>query len=108
MKILPVALAVIVLASCSSKPSSSTSSSTSSSVPMSRTSVVPPPTRVDPVKETIQGTEIVDNYRWLEGDNSKPNERGIVTTEVAAWTDAQNTYTRAVLDNLPGRKAIED
>lgn len=33
---------------------------------------------------------------------------GRVTPEVAAWTDAQNGHTRAVLDALPGRAAIED
>src|SRR5690606_308540 len=33
---------------------------------------------------------------------------GRVTPEVAAWTDAQNAYTRAVLDALPGRKELED
>jgi prolyl oligopeptidase len=31
-----------------------------------------------------------------------------VTPEVAAWTDEQNAYTRSVVDNLPGRKALED
>src|SRR5690606_11348016 len=33
---------------------------------------------------------------------------GRVTPEVAAWTDAQNAYTRAVLDGLPGRRELED
>jgi len=33
---------------------------------------------------------------------------GQVTSEVAAWTDAQNAYTRGVLDNLPGRKSLEE
>jgi prolyl oligopeptidase len=33
---------------------------------------------------------------------------GQVTPEVAAWTDAQNAHTRSVLDNLSGRKALED
>ena len=31
-----------------------------------------------------------------------------MTPEVSAWTDAQNGYTRSVLDNLPGRKALEE
>ena len=68
----------------------------------------PPATRVAPVKETLHGVEVVDNYRWLEGDNSKPDLMGQVTPEVAAWTDQQNAYTRSVLDNLPGRKALEE
>jgi len=54
------------------------------------------------VKETLHDKELVDPYRWLEGD-----AKGAVTPEVGAWTDAQNTYTRSVLDNLPGRAALE-
>jgi len=67
----------------------------------------PPPSRTDGVKETLHGVEIVDQYRWLEGENSNPAAMGKVTPEVAAWTDAQNAYTRQMLDNLPGRKQIE-
>jgi prolyl oligopeptidase len=39
----------------------------------------------------------VDDYRWLEDARSP---------EVAAWTEAQNRYTRAVLDALPGIEAL--
>jgi len=67
-----------------------------------------PPSRVDPVTEKIHGVEITDDYRWLEGDNSDPARMGASTEEVSRWTDAQNAYTREVLDNLPGRKALED
>ena len=38
-----------------------------------------------------------DPYRWLEHGDSE---------EVAAWTDAQNARTRAVLDALPSRPAL--
>jgi len=55
----------------------------------------------------VQGTEIADPYRWLEGDNSNPEQMGKVTPEVAAWTDAQNAYTRSVVDALPGRAELE-
>ena len=68
----------------------------------------PPASRVEPVTDVLHGTKVVDNYRWLEGDNSDANDRGKVTPEVAAWTDAQNAYTRSVLDGLPGRKALDD
>jgi prolyl oligopeptidase len=70
----------------------------------------PPATRIEPVTETIHGVAITDNYRWLEGDDSDPNPltHGTVTPEVAKWTDAQNEYTRKMLDGLPGRKAVED
>ena len=68
----------------------------------------PPATRVEPVRETLHGVEVLDNYRWLEGDNSNPERMGQVTPEVGAWTDLQNAHTRSVLDNLPGRKALEE
>ena len=58
--------------------------------------------------DTVQGVAIVDNYRWLEGDNSNPKEEGVATPEVSAWTDAQNAFTRSVLDSLPGRKELEE
>lgn len=67
----------------------------------------PPTTEPRPVVETIHGIELVDPYRWLEGDNSDPSHPGRMTDEVAAWTDAQNTYTRSVLDALPARDRIE-
>ena len=60
----------------------------------------PPATPERPVTETLHGTEITDPFRWLEGDAA-----GNVTDEVAAWTDAHNARTRAVLDSLPGRAA---
>jgi prolyl oligopeptidase len=68
----------------------------------------PPATRIDPVTETLHGVTVLDNYRWLEGDNRDPQDMGKVTPEVAAWTDAQNAYTRSMLDNRPARKAVED
>ena len=75
---------------------------------MPRTSAKPPATRAEPVEETLHGVAVTDRYRWLEGDNSDPTDQGKVTPDVAGWTDAQNSYTRSVLDNLPGRKALEE
>jgi len=66
-----------------------------------------PESRMEPVRETLHGVEIVDPYRWLEGDNSDPERMGKVTPEVASWTDAQNAYTRQVLEGLPGRERLE-
>lgn len=68
------------------------------------TAEVPPPPATErrPVVETLHGVELTDPYRWLEGD-----AQGRVTPEVAAWTDAQNAHTRAVLDHLPGRAELE-
>ena len=65
---------------------------------ITKTPARPPATRVAPVTDTIPGAAVVDNYRWLEGE----------APEVAAWTDAQNAYTRSVLDRLPGRQVLKD
>jgi prolyl oligopeptidase len=69
----------------------------------------PPPTEVHPVREVLHGVEIVDPYRWLEGsaapEMAQPDPA--LDARVGAWTDAQNAYTRSVLDNLPGRKDLQ-
>jgi prolyl oligopeptidase len=58
----------------------------------------PPATRQQPVVETLHGVDVADPYRWLE-DQQAPETR--------RWIDAQNAYTAAVLDPLPGRPQIE-
>jgi prolyl oligopeptidase len=60
----------------------------------------PPPTPVERVVETVHGAEIVDEYRWLENLESH-------SEQVERWTTAQNDYTRAVLDAVPGRVELE-
>jgi prolyl oligopeptidase len=57
----------------------------------------PPPTRADPVIETIHGVAVTDPYRWLEADSS---------TETRRWIEQQNVYTRTVLDGLPARETV--
>jgi prolyl oligopeptidase len=57
----------------------------------------PPATRTDNVKEVLHGVEITDPYRWLE-DQTSPETR--------AWIDAQNAYSRPILDRIPGRKRL--
>ncbi|MFL6289863.1 MAG: prolyl oligopeptidase family serine peptidase [Thermoanaerobaculia bacterium] len=68
----------------------------------------PPPTDVQPVKDVYQGIEVVDPYRWLEGSAAPemPKPDPALDAKVGAWTDAQNAYARAILDNLPGRKEL--
>ncbi|HUL80142.1 MAG TPA: prolyl oligopeptidase family serine peptidase [Vicinamibacteria bacterium] len=66
-------------------------------VAASGTPIGPPPTRRAPVEDRYHGVSVVDQYRWLE-DASSP--------EVTAWTEAQNRYTRSVLDALPGAAAL--
>src|SRR5579864_2465602 len=60
-------------------------------------STAPPRAAVKPVEETINGTKIVDNYRWLE-DGKNP--------ETQKWVEEELAYTRSVLDPLPGREQI--
>ena len=69
---------------------------------------VPETERIE-VRETINGIEIVDPYRWLEG-SAAPEIEGTdaeLDARVSKWTDAQNAYTRKVLDSLAGRKELE-
>ena len=58
----------------------------------------PPPTApAVPVTDDYFGTKVTDNYRYFE-DLKSP--------QVQAWMKGQADYTRAVLDSLPGRKAL--
>jgi prolyl oligopeptidase len=52
---------------------------------------VPPIAAVRRVSDTYHGVTVDDPYRWLEGD----------AAEVTAWSDAENRWSRGVLDGLP-------
>ena len=65
----------------------------------SQPSAAVPPTKADPVKETLHGVEFVDEYRWLEALEKD-------SAAVTEWTTAQNDYTRATLGTLPCRDAL--
>src|SRR6266481_4687021 len=57
----------------------------------------PPVARADVVHDTYFGETVDDPYRWMENDKDP------------GWLEflkAQNDYTRAVLDKLPGRDAL--
>lgn len=54
--------------------------------------VDPPAAKRIPVTDTFHGTEVTEQYRWLEDWSDE---------EVRAWSEAQNTYSRSVLDRLP-------
>jgi prolyl oligopeptidase len=58
----------------------------------------PVETRKDNVVERIHGVDVADPYRWLE-DADAP--------EVRAWTERQTALTRATLDAVKARAAIE-
>ncbi|MFA6044663.1 MAG: prolyl oligopeptidase family serine peptidase, partial [Phycisphaerales bacterium] len=57
----------------------------------------PPKTPKHPVTDELHGIKIVDDYRWLEDWNDPA---------VKAWSDAQNTYARTVLDQMPSADAV--
>jgi prolyl oligopeptidase len=53
----------------------------------------PPETPKVRVTDAYHGTDVTDDYRWFEQwDDPK----------VQAWSEAQNVYARAVLDQLQG------
>ncbi|HEV3425757.1 MAG TPA: prolyl oligopeptidase family serine peptidase [Paraburkholderia sp.] len=57
----------------------------------------PPVAPVRPVTDTYFGTPVVDNYRYMEN---------LKDPEVQRWMKAQATYTRKVLDSIPGRNLL--
>src|SRR5207237_10634698 len=55
-------------------------------------------TRKKPVTDEYQGVKVQDDYQWLEND---------ADPAVKTWSDTQNQKTRAYIDKLPDRAAIE-
>jgi prolyl oligopeptidase len=58
----------------------------------------PPQSAIKPVYDTLYSQVLRDDYRWLEDGE---------TLELQAWTDAQNNYTRSILDTLPQRETLK-
>src|SRR5260370_27215075 len=50
-----------------------------------------------PVQEDFHGMKVVDKYRWVEDGNNPETQK---------WVAEEMSYTRGVLDPLPGREAI--
>lgn len=80
-------LAALALASCHRSPSRPTTPAATAELTPRR-----------PVVDRYHGVEVTDDYQWLE-DTDAP--------AVRSWVAAQNRRTRAALDALPGREAIE-
>ncbi|MBU8870569.1 MAG: prolyl oligopeptidase family serine peptidase [Gemmatimonadales bacterium] len=57
-----------------------------------------PATTMIPVVNDYHGTEITDNYRWLEDADSD---------EVQAWTADQEAFTHSITDSLPQRSWLK-
>jgi len=59
----------------------------------------PPESRRDPVVDVIQGVEFIDDYRWLE-DQESPETR--------AWIGAQNEYAELIVGESPLRDRFRE
>ena len=57
----------------------------------------PPAAEKQEKVDTYHGTQVKDPYQWLEVSSD---------VKVKEWSDAQNAYTRAMLDKLPGREGL--
>ncbi len=57
----------------------------------------PPAAEAKPVVDVFHGTKVVDNYRWLEDATNPATQK---------WVDGEMSYTRALLDPLPGREQL--
>ncbi len=58
-----------------------------------------PKTEKKPVVDTYFGTEVTDNYRWLEDDRSKETED---------WVKTENEVTFDYLSKIPYREQLKD
>ena len=57
----------------------------------------PPIARIEPVVDIYFGEKVTDPYRWMENEKDR---------DWLPFLRAQNAYTRAVLDKLPGREEL--
>src|SRR5580658_883728 len=57
----------------------------------------PPPAPIRPVTDTYYGTQVTDNYRYLEN---------LDDPAVQAWMKSQAQFTETVLASLPGRQPL--
>ena len=58
-----------------------------------------PKTEKIPVVDTYFDEEVIDNYRWLEDDNSK---------ETKEWVTEQNEVTFSYLEKIPFRNQLKE
>ena len=56
-----------------------------------------PPTKEIPVIDTYFGTQITDNYRWLEDLNN---------TEVQAWYKSQANFSNSIISKIKGSDTL--
>jgi prolyl oligopeptidase len=85
--IIPILFASIVLVSCKND------------VKQMSIEIIYPETTKNPVIDTLFGTAVVDNYRWLEDDRSKETE---------SWVKAENEVTFDYLSNIKYREQLKN
>ena len=56
-----------------------------------------PPTEKKPLTDAYHGTSVVDDYRWLDDMSDR---------SVRSWVEAQNAFSRSLLDKAGARAAI--
>ncbi len=89
---------VLVAAIGADSSSQDATASTKASAPsMAKPPDAPPVAEPRPAVDIYHGTKVVDNYRWLENGNSPETQK---------WVAEEMSYTRSILDPLPGRDAI--
>jgi len=66
---------------------------------LSQTIAPPPESKIETVVDTLHGTVIEDNYRWLE-DQESPATR--------AWIESQNKYAQSIVESLPHREQLAE
>lgn len=89
----------IALAGCNGSSTDNAAQQNSAVTKVEVQTVTYPTTQKKPVIDTYFGTEVVDNYRWLEDDMSD---------ETAQWVKAQNKVTFDYLNQIPYREALEE
>lgn len=67
-------------------------------MPVTSQTIKYPQTKKVKVSDNYFGTEVTDNYRWLEDD---------LSPETAAWVKAENELTFNYLDQIPFRKDLK-
>ena len=82
--------------SSSGQDPSSSAQSTSPAANSSTPAAGPPVAEKRPLEETFHGIKVVDNYRWLEKN----------TPATQKWVEQEMSYSRSLLDPLPGRTKI--
>jgi prolyl oligopeptidase len=75
---------------------SSGQSTASAPSPSATAPAGPPMAEKRPLEETFHGIKVLDNYRWLEKN----------TPAAQKWVEEEMSYTRSLLDPLPGRTQI--